>query len=73
MSGASFAKLLEMEAAIINELIRKYSTEILNGDISFDRAIKKLENDTGIDKFLLERQVIDEVQYLCPVYSGVSP
>ena len=69
----SFAKLLEMEVDIIKQLITKYSVEVLNGDISFERAIKMLEKDTGISKFLLEEQVTEEVQSLCPVYSGVDP
>ena len=72
MKDSSFAKLLQMEATIIQELITKYSTCVLNGDISFERAIKKLHWDTGIDELLLEDQVIDEVQHLCPVYPGAS-
>lgn len=68
----SFAKLLEMEANIINELVRKYSVEVLSGDISFERAIRKLHYDTGIAEFLLEEQVTAEVQSLCPVYPGVN-
>lgn len=68
----SFAKLLEMEANIVKELIRQYSVEVLNGDISFERAIKRLHYDTGIAEFLLEEQVTEEVQSLCPVYSGVE-
>jgi hypothetical protein len=67
-----FAKLLEMEITIINEMITRYSTEVLSGDISFERAIKRLEKGTGLDKFILEKQVIDEVQHLCPVYPEVS-
>ena len=72
MKDSSFAKLLQMEATIIQELITKYSTCVLNGDISFERAIKKLHWDTGIDELLLEDQVIDEVQHLCPVYPEAS-
>lgn len=68
----SFAKLLEMEANIINELVRQYSVEVLSGDISFERAIRKLHYDTGIAEFLLEEQVAAEVQSLCPVYPGVN-
>lgn len=68
----SFAKLLEMEVNIVRELITKYSVEVLNGDISFQRAIKKLHRDTGISEFLLEQQVTEEVQSLCPVYPGVD-
>ena len=68
----SFAKLLEMEANIINELVRQYSVEVLSGDISFERAIRKLHYDTGIAEFLLEEQVATEVQSLCPVYPGVN-
>jgi len=69
----SFAKLLEMEVSIIQELITKYSVEVLNGGISFPRAIRKLHYDTGIEEFLLEEKITEEVQHLCPVYPGVNP
>ena len=68
MMDTSFAKLLQMEATLIKELITKYSVDVLNGEISFDRAVKKLHFDTGIDVLLLEEQVTSEVQHLCPVY-----
>ena len=68
----SFAKLLEMEVSIIQELIRKYSVEVLNGDISFPRAIKRLHYDTGLEESLLEEKVAEEVQHLCPVYPGAN-
>ena len=73
MMDTSFAKLLQMEATLIKELITKYSVDVLNGEISFDRAIKKLHFDTGIDVLLLEEQVTAEVQHLCPVYLDVDP
>lgn len=72
MMDTSFAKLLQMEAALIKELITKYSVDVLNGEISFDRAVKRLHLDTGIDVMLLEQQVTDEVQYLCPVYADID-
>lgn len=68
----SFAKLLQMEATLIKELITNYSVGVLNGEISFDRAIKRLHIDTGIDTMLLEQQVTDEVQHLCPVYTDID-
>ena len=73
MMDTSFAKLLQMEATLIRELITKYSVDVLNGEISFDRAIKKLHFDTGIDVLLLEEQVTSEVQHLCPVYANIEP
>jgi hypothetical protein len=72
MKDSSFAKLLQMEATLIQELITKYSTCVLNGDLSFERAIKKLHWDTGIDELLLENQVTAEVQFLCPVYENIE-
>jgi len=72
MKDSSFAKLLQMEATLIQELITKYSTCVLNGDLSFERAIKKLHWDTGIDELLLEDQVTAEVQNLCPVYENIE-
>jgi hypothetical protein len=72
MKDSSFTKLLQMEATIIQELITKYSTCVLNGDLSFERAIKKLHWDTGIDELLLEDQVTAVVQSLCPVYADVE-
>lgn len=68
----SFSKLLEMEMNLIEELIRKYSVEVINGDISFNRAIRKLHYDTGVSEYLLEEKVTEEVQSLCPVYSGIK-
>lgn len=68
MMDTSFTKLLQMEVTLIKELITKYSVDVLNGEISFDRAVKKLHFDTGIDELLLEEQVTAEVQHLCPVY-----
>ena len=73
MMNTSFAKLLQMEAALIKELITKYSVDVLNGEISFDRAIKKLHWDTGVDVLLLEEEVTSEVQHLCPVYANIEP
>jgi hypothetical protein len=70
---SSFAKLLEMEVDIIKELITKYSVEVLNGDISFERAIRVLHKSTGISETVLEQRVTEEVQSLCPIYSGVVP
>ena len=49
MMDTSFTKLLQMEVTLIKELITKYSVDVLNGEISFDRAVKKLHWDTGID------------------------
>jgi hypothetical protein len=72
MNDSSFAKLLQMEATIIQELITKYSTCVLNGDLSFERAVKKLHWDTGIDELLLEDQVTAEVQSLCPIYANIE-
>jgi hypothetical protein len=46
--------------------------DVLNGKISFDRAVKKLHWDTGIDVLLLEEQVTNEVQSLCPVYADAD-
>lgn len=73
MMDTSFAKLLQMEATLIKELITKYSVDVLNGEISFDRAVKKLHFDTGIDVLLLEEQITNEVQSLCPVYANIEP
>jgi hypothetical protein len=53
-------------------MITKYSTCVLNGDLSFERAIKKLHWDTGIGELLLEDQVTAEVQNLCPVYENIE-
>ena len=73
MMDTSFTKLLQMEVTLIKELITKYSVDVLNGEISFDRAVKKLHFDTGIDVLLLEEQVTNEVQSLCPVYANIEP
>ena len=72
MMDTSFTKLLQMEVTLIKELITKYSVDVLNGEISFDRAVKKLHWDTGIDVLLLEEQVTNEVQSLCPVYADAD-
>ena len=72
MMNTSFAKLLQMETTLIKELITKYSVDVLNGEISFDRAVKRLHWDTGLDVLLLEEQVAHEVQHLCPVYADAD-
>jgi len=44
-----------------------YANSVLSGDISFNRAVKVLEFDTGDNIIYLEEDLADAIAKLCPL------
>ncbi len=54
----------------ISEMATEYAESILAREISFDRALKKMEFATGLDANSIEELLIEEVRFLCPLNTG---
>lgn len=53
--------------ALYKRNVMHYANSLLNGDISFDRAVKTLQFDTGYDIVSLEQDLCYAVSLLCPL------
>ncbi len=54
------------QAMIYKRNLIHYANSVLNGDISFDRAVKTLHFDTRDDEIYIEEDLIEVIREICP-------
>jgi len=63
--------LKEAQRLIYKRTLLHYANSVLNGDISFDRAVKTLHFDTMADIIHLEEDLTETIRYVCPLRESV--
>ena len=55
------------QAMIYKRNLLHYANSVLNGDISFDRAVKTLQFDTREQEIYIEEDLISAIREICPL------
>ncbi len=62
IGSLDFAQAMVYERNLVH-----YANSVLNGDISFNRAVKTLHFDTRADELHIEEDLTEVIMEICPV------
>ncbi len=65
--------LRQAQYLIYERTLVHYANSVLNGDISFDRAVKTLQYDTRANPYDLEQDLSEVILEICPVRDSQVP